>query len=244
MLQENFTEKIKSAYSFEGPSLVLGGAMLHGKPVDSLQVGIPLKTINRHGLIAGATGTGKTKSLQLFVEQLSLAGVPSVVMDIKGDLSGLAKPGSSNKHVVFRNEAIGLKYNPQGFPVELMTLLGNDGVKMRATISEFGPVLLSKMLDLNQIQSGILAVLFKYSDDNRLPLLNIADLKEFLKYVLNEGKEKVKKEYGQLSPASINTILRKLIALEQQGGDQFFGKLTELLRQNACRNRDPRTKNG
>lgn len=202
----------------------MGGAVYENTPVKDLQVKIPLKTVNRHGLIAGATGTGKTKSLQLFVEQLSLSGVPSVVMDIKGDLSGLAQPGSINKHVTFRNEAIGLDYNPKGFPVELMTLLDGDGVKMRATISEFGPVLLAKMLGLNQTQSSILAVLFKFSDDNHLPLLNILDLKEFLKYVLNEGKETVKKEYGQLSSSSINTILRKLIALEEQGGDQFFGE--------------------
>ena len=198
--------------------------MLDGAPVPGLQVKIPLKTINRHGLIAGATGTGKTKSLQVFSEQLSLEGVPSVVMAIKGDLSGLAQPGTTNKHIVFRNENIGLEYDPQGFPVELMTLMEKGGVKMRSTVSEFGPVLLSKMLDLNPTQSSILAVLFKFSDDEKLPLINTADLKEFLRYVLNEGKEKVREEYGQLSAASINTIMRKIVALEQEGADRFFGE--------------------
>lgn len=224
MLQQHFIEDISKAYDFEGKSIVLGGAMFNNAPINNLQIKIPLKTINRHGLISGATGTGKTKSLQVFTEQLSLAGVPSVVMDIKGDLSGLAQPGSSNKHVVFRNEAIGLEYNPQCFPVELLSLAGTNGAKMRATISEFGPILLSKMLDLNNTQSGILAVLFKYSDDHNLPLINIEDLKDFLKYVLNEGKESVKKEYGYLSSASINTIIRKIIALEQQGANHFFGE--------------------
>ena len=221
---EKFQADLEKAFTFKGPSLVLGGAMLDGQPVKELQVKIPLKTINRHGLIAGATGTGKTKSLQVFAEQLSLAGVPSVVMDIKGDLSGLAQPGSNNKHIVFRNENIGLEYDAQGFPVELMTLMEKGGVRLRSTISEFGPVLLSKMLDLNPTQSSILAVLFKFSDDENLPLLNTSDLKEFLRYVLNEGKEVVQKEYGQLSASSINTILRKIVALEQEGADRFFGE--------------------
>lgn len=223
-MQEKFREEISSAYTFEGPSLILGGAMLNSEPVEGLQVKIPLKTINRHGLIAGATGTGKTKSLQVFAEQLSLNGVPSIVMDIKGDLSGLAKPGQSNKHIVFRNEAIKLNYEPQGFPVELMSLQNDEGAPMRATISEFGPVLLSKMLDLNATQSSILAVLFKFSDDHKLPLLDIQDLKSFLSYSINEGKASIKKEYGTLSSSSINTILRKVIALEQQGADVFFGE--------------------
>lgn len=222
--KDQFEKELTAAYTFDGASVVLGGAMFNKAPVQGLQVKIPLRTINRHGLIAGATGTGKTKSLQLFVEQLSLAGVPSVVMDIKGDLSGLARPGSTNKHVVFRTEAAALDYKPQGFPVELLGLAGGEEVPMRATISEFGPVLLSKMLGLNATQSSILAVLFKYSDDHKMPLFNIEDLKAFLRYVLNAGKDEVQKEYGRLSSASLNTILRKLVALEQQGAGDFFGE--------------------
>lgn len=224
MQKKQFEKELSAAYSFEGESVVLGGAMYEKEPVKGLQVKIPLKTINRHGLIAGATGTGKTKSLQLFVEQLSLAGVPSVVMDIKGDLSGLAQPGSTNKHVVFRTEAAALDYQPQGFPVELLGLAGGKEVPMRATISEFGPVLLSKMLDLNATQSSILAVLFKYSDDHKMPLLNIDDLKAFLRYALDAGKADIQKEYGRLSSASINTIMRKIVAMEQQGAAEFFGE--------------------
>lgn len=219
-----FKKVIGAGYAFENEGLILGAAMLDKQPVEGLQVKIPLKTINRHGVISGATGTGKTKSLQLFSEQLSLAGVPCVVMDIKGDLSGLAMPGSMNKHVKARIEAANISYEPQGMPVELMTLNQKEGVHLKAGISEFGPVLLSKMLELNDTQSSILAVLFKYCDDRKLPLLNIADLKELLQYAINEGKEELREEYGHISASSINAILRSLVQLEAQGADLFFGE--------------------
>ncbi len=224
MATKNFSRSIENGYTFKGESVLLGGAMKEGEPVQGLQIKVPLKTINRHGVIAGATGTGKTKSMQVFAEQLSLAGVPCVMMDIKGDLSGLARPGSGNKHIDFRKEAIGIDWEGRGLPVELMTLTEAEGVKLKATISEFGPVLLAKMLELNATQSSILAVLFKYADDNHLPLLNIEDLKEFLRYVQNEGKDKISEEYGNISAASLNVMIRKLVALEQEGADQFFGE--------------------
>lgn len=219
-----FKKVIEEGYAFEKESLIFGGAMLDKQPISGLQVKIPLKTINRHGVISGATGTGKTKSLQLFAEQLSLAGVPSVTMDIKGDLSGLAQPGSMNKHVKARIEAANIGYEPQGMPVELMSLDQKEGVHLKASISEFGPVLLSKMLELNETQGSILAVLFKYCDDRKLPLLNIPDLKKLLQYTIGEGREEIQKEYGNISSSSINAILRKLIQLEEQGGDLFFGE--------------------
>lgn len=215
---------MEEGYAFEKESLIFGGAMLDKQPVTGLQIKIPLKTINRHGVISGATGTGKTKSLQLFAEQLSLAGIPCVAMDIKGDLSGLAQPGSMNKHVQARIEAANIGYEPQGMPVELMSLNKKEGVHLKASISEFGPVLLSKMLELNETQGSILAVLFKYCDDRKLPLLNIEDLKKLLQYTIGEGREGIQKEYGNISSSSINAILRKLIQLEEQGADLFFGE--------------------
>src|SRR5690606_4103124 len=142
------------------------GAMLKGEYCLDTHIKIPLKTLNRHSLIAGATGTGKTKTLQVIAEQLSMKGVPVLLMDLKGDLSGLAKPGETNEHITKRQEKIGLPYQPTGLPVELLTLSSGNGVRLRATVSEFGPVLFSKILELNDTQSGIVSILFKYCDDN------------------------------------------------------------------------------
>ena len=205
---------------------------LHSKYIDvcsecvpNTHVKIPLKTINRHGLIAGATGTGKTKTLQVFAEQLSLKGVPSLLMDLKGDLSGLAAAGESNEHIVWRHISIGdTPYEPEPLPVELLTLSDEKGVRLRATVSEFGPVLISKILDLNDTQGGIIALVFKYCDDNAYPLLNLDDLKATIQYLANEGKEEIEREYGAISSASVATIIRKIIELEQQGAERFFGE--------------------
>lgn len=222
--KKKFTEHINDGYKFKGDSLILGGAMLDGEPVQGLQVKIPLKTLNRHGLIAGATGTGKTKSLQVLAEQMSVNGIPSVLMDIKGDLSGLGRPGENNDHIVWRSESIGVEYNPEKLLVELMSISDEKGVRLRATITEFGPTLMSKILSLNNTQTGLLTVLFKYCDDNDYPLLDLKDLRKTLQYFTGEGKEKVQEEYGQISSASINTIMRKVIELEQQGAEKFFGE--------------------
>ena len=148
----------------------LGGAMYDGECIPEAHIKIPLKSISRHGLIAGATGTGKTKTLQVFAEQLSEKGIPCLLMDLKGDLSGLAKPGESNEHIVWRHISIGdLPYDPKPLPVELMTISGEEGVKLRATVTEFGPVLISKILELNDTQGGIIALVFKYCDDKGMP---------------------------------------------------------------------------
>ena len=223
---ENFRKHINEGYTFKKDFIILGGAILNEEPVSDALIKIPLKSLNRHGLIAGATGTGKTKTLQIIAEQLSEKGIPSLLMDLKGDLSGLAKAGSNNKHIEWRHGSIGIPYEPKAMPVELMTISDEKGVKLKATISEFGPVLMSKILDLNTTQSGILAIIFKYCDDYDLPLLNLEDLKKVLKYSKAEGKEKFKEEYGSMSSMSVGTILRKVIELESQGAENFFGELS------------------
>lgn len=218
-----FEKKVQPGYTFDGPALTLGAAVLDGQTRSSVPANIPLKTLNRHGLIAGATGTGKTKSLQIIAGELSAQGVPSLLMDIKGDLSGIAQPGEEKDFITKRHAAIGLPFESRGYPVEFLTLSQEKGVRLRATVSEFGPVLLSKILDLNETQSGILAVVFQYCDNNGLLLLDLPDLKKAVQYV-SEGHEDVVQEYGKVSKASAGTILRKIVALEQQGAAVFFGE--------------------
>lgn len=221
---EKFKESINQGYSCKGDSIILGGAMMDGKCLSETYVRIPLKTINRHGLIAGATGTGKTKSLQVFAEQLSEKGVPVILMDLKGDLSGLAMPGEEKAFITERHALIGFPYEAKPMPVELMSLSEGDGLRLRATVTEFGPVLISKIMELNDTQSGIISLLFKYCDDHQLPLVDLKDLKKILQYVTQEGKQSIQLEYGTVSTTSISTILRKIIELEQQGADKFFGE--------------------
>ena len=219
-----FRDQINASHTFKHDYIVLGGGMLDKEPVSDSKIKIALKTMNRHGLIAGATGTGKTKTLQVIAEQLSLKGVPSVLMDLKGDLSGLAQPGSSNDHIVWRHGAIGEAYNPEALPVELMSISDEPGVRMRATVSEFGPVLLSKILGLNDTQSGIVSIIFKYCDDNKIPLLDLKDLRKTLQYITTEGKAAIQAEYGLISGSSVSAIMRKIIVLEEQGAERFFGE--------------------
>ena len=226
MSVENFTADITNGYTFKGDSIIMGTAILNGQPVPNAQVKIALKSLNRHGLIAGATGTGKTKTLQVFAEELSEKGIPCLLMDLKGDLSGLAKAGSLNTHIEWRHGQIGVPYDPKAMPVELMSISGEKGVKLKATVSEFGPVLISKILELNTTQSGILAIIFKYCDDHDLPLLNIDDLKKALMFSIEEGKDAFTAEYGTMSSMSVGTILRKVVELEQQGAATFFGELS------------------
>lgn len=222
--KELFLQTVKSGYSFEGEAITIGRAMLDGAVVEGADVRLPLRTLNRHGLIAGATGTGKTKTLQLMAEGLSDASVPVLLLDIKGDLSGLAAPGAPNEKLQQRAAQLGLAYAPQGYPVELLTLSDRPGVRLRATVSEFGPVLLSKILGLNDTQGGIMALVFKYCDDHQLPLLDLKDLIKVLQFISNEGKEELQKSYGKISTTSTGTILRKVIELQQQGADAFFGE--------------------
>ncbi len=222
--KEEFFNHITEGYQSKGDYIILGSAMLDGETVNEAFVKVPLKTLNRHGLIAGATGTGKTKSLQVFAENLSEKGIPVLLMDIKGDLSGLAQPSPGHLKIDERHAAIGLPFESKSFPVEILTISEQDGVRMRATVSEFGPVLLSRILDLTETQSGIVSVLFKYCDDNKLPLLDLKDFRKILQYATNEGKEEIQKEYGRISTASTGSILRKVVEIEQQGGDLFFGE--------------------
>ncbi len=222
--KEAFFNHITEGYETRGDFITLGSAMLDGETVKEAFVKVPLETLNRHGLIAGATGTGKTKSLQVLAENLSEKGIPVLLMDIKGDLSGLAQPSPGHAKIDERHAAIGLPFDPKAFPVEILTISKQDGVRMRATVSEFGPVLLSRILNLTETQSGIVSVLFKYCDDNKLPLLDLKDFRKILQFSTNEGKEEIQSEYGRISTASTGSILRKIVEIEQQGGDLFFGE--------------------
>lgn len=222
--KEDFLQKIKEGYSFKGDSVLIGRAMLDGAVVDGADVLLPLKTMNRHGLIAGATGTGKTKTLQLISENLSDNSVPVLLMDIKGDLSGIAAPGQVNDKITERCQKLALQYKPSSYPADLFSLSNQKGVRLRATVSEFGPVLLSKILGLNDTQESFVALIFKYCDDNKLPLLDLKDFIKVLQFIGNEGKADIEKVYGKISTTSTGTILRKVIELQQQGSDLFFGE--------------------
>jgi hypothetical protein len=222
--KDQFFEFINQGNTFKGDSITMGAAMLDGETVTNALVKIPLKTMNRHGLIAGATGTGKTKTLQIISENLSEQGIPVLLMDIKGDLSGLAAASPGHPKIDERHEKIGIPFDAKKFPVEILTLSEQDGVRLRATVSEFGPILLSRILDLSDTQSGIVAVIFKYCDDNKLPLLDLKDFKKVLQYSTNEGKQELAEMYGRISSSSTGAILRKIVELEQQGAELFFGE--------------------
>ena len=221
---EKFKEVIETGYTVSGKYITLGGAMYEGKAIANLFVNIPLKNLNRHGLIAGATGTGKTKTLQALTENLSKEGVPTLLMDLKGDLSGIAAIGEEKSFIKERHSQINLPYTPEAFPVELLTISKQDGVRMRATVSEFGSVLLSRILDLSDVQEGVLAVVFKYCDDHQYPLLDLKDLKKVLQYATEEGKSEFESEYGRVAASSTSAILRKIVELENQGAELFFGE--------------------
>ncbi|MFC2651875.1 helicase HerA-like domain-containing protein [Capnocytophaga gingivalis] len=221
---EKFKEVIEAGYTVSGKYITLGGAMYEGKAISNLFVNIPLKNLNRHGLIAGATGTGKTKTLQALTENLSKEGVPTLLMDLKGDLSGIAAIGEEKSFIKERHSQMNLPYTPEAFPVELLTISKQDGVRMRATVSEFGSVLLSRILDLSDVQEGVLAVVFKYCDDHQYPLLDLKDLKKVLQYATEEGKSEFESEYGRVAASSTSAILRKIVELENQGAELFFGE--------------------
>lgn len=222
--KQAFFDHINAGNTTKGEAITLGAAMLDGETITNALVKVPLKTLNRHGLIAGATGTGKTKTLQVLAENLSEKGIPVLLMDMKGDLSGIAQPSPGHAKIDERHEKIGIPFEAKKFPVEILTISDQGGVRMRATVSEFGPVLLSRILDVSDTQAGIISVIFKYCDDNKLPLLDLKDFKSVLQYATNEGKEELAKDYGRISAASTGAILRKVVALEQQGADLFFGE--------------------
>lgn len=223
---EKFIEEINMGYQSKGDSILLGGAILNGQAINNAHIKIPLKTLNRHGLIAGATGTGKTKTIQVLSEQLSSFGIPVLMMDIKGDFSGIAKAGEEKPFITERHQKINIPYQSASFPVELLSLSEQSGVRLRATVSEFGPVLFSRILDLNDTQAGVVAIIFKYCDDNKMPLLDLKDFKKVINFITEEGKEEITESYGKISTSTTGIILRKIIELEQQSGELFFGEMS------------------
>jgi uncharacterized protein len=225
MSLERFIEAVKKSYTTTLPSIYLGGGVYNGAIVADARVYLPLRMMNRHGLVTGATGSGKTRTLQLMAEQLSAAGVPVFMPDMKGDLSGMAKAGVANDHIKERAEALGINFVPSEFPVELFSLTGKLGAQMRATVTEFGPILLSKILELNDTQTGVLNILFKYADDKGLPVVDFNDLKKVLHYLTDgPGAAEIKNDYGKISTSTSSTILRKIVSLEQQGVHNLFGE--------------------
>ncbi|MGH9280473.1 MAG: helicase HerA-like domain-containing protein [Acidimicrobiales bacterium] len=235
MAKEDFAERISKAYATDGPVLDLGRAMLDGETLPEVAVAVPAAMANRHGLIAGATGTGKTKTLQLMAEQLSDLGVPVFVSDVKGDLSGLAKPGAESDGVTRRAGELQVDWSPSGFPVTFLSLGGlGPGVPLRATISSFGPQLLSKVIDANETQASSLSLVFRYADEKGLALLDLDDLREVLKYLTSDDGKAELEGIGGLSSATAGVLLRKIVELEDQGAEAFFGEpeiqVTDLLR--------------
>ena len=216
-------ESARLVFSTQGDAITLGAVLHDGTCYPEPIVRIPLAMMNRHGLIAGATGTGKTKSLQLIAEQLSNAGVPVFMADIKGDLSGVGVAGESSDRVTVRATDTGYKWVGSAFPVEFLSLTGAKGAQLRATVSSFGPQLLSKVLDLNETQTSVLSLVFKYCDDQGLLLLDLSDLRSVLQYLSDEGADELK-DYGGMSKATVGVLLRDMIELEQQGADKFFGE--------------------
>ncbi|HET7234255.1 MAG TPA: helicase HerA-like domain-containing protein [Longimicrobium sp.] len=211
----------------------LGAVVYDGQCAPEPLVHLPLSMVNRHGLIAGATGTGKTKTLQLLAEQLSAAGVPVLVSDVKGDLSGIAVAGEPSDRVSQRAAETGFAWHGAGFPVEYLSLSGKLGAQLRATVSSFGPLLLARVLGLNETQTSVLTLVFKYCDDKGLLLLDFSDLRAVLRYLSDEGAEELK-EYGGMSKQTVGVLLREMVELESQGAEDFFGEpefdLNDLMR--------------
>ena len=216
-------DSARAAFTTKGTAITLGAVVHEGECHAEPLVQVPLAMLNRHGLIAGATGTGKTKSLQLIAEQLSANGVPVFLADIKGDLSGVAVPGESNEKVTKRASDTGYAWHATGFPVEFLSLTGAKGAQLRATVSSFGPLLMSRVLGLNETQASVLAMVFKYCDDKGLLLLDLSDLRAVLQFLSDDGAEELK-AYGAMSKATVGVLLREMIELEQQGAEKFFGE--------------------
>lgn len=230
-------EELTGGYGFDDPAIILGRA-LDGELEHTLNeefVQVPLAMLNRHGLVAGATGTGKTKTLQLFAEQLSGCGVPVFLADLKGDLTGLAQPSPGHPKIDERMQGMDLPWEPAGFPVEPLSLTGANGARLRVPVASFGPLLLSKVLDASETQESVLQVLFAYADDAGLALLDLDDLVATLKFLTSDEGKAVQADYGGMSTATLNVLLRRCIALAREGGDEFFGEpefdVRDLLRQ-------------
>ncbi|PRD46673.1 helicase HerA-like domain-containing protein [Sphingobacterium haloxyli] len=222
---EEFIKKITISYNPKGDHIQLGSGILGSEVITDAKVNLALKIMNRHGLIAGATGTGKTRTLQLIAEQLSDKGVPVFMLDVKGDLSGLAEQGKTNDALIGRGQLVGIPFEPAQFPLELFSLSGKLGAPMRITVQDFGPVLLARILDLNDTQTGVLSAIFKYAEDQQWELIDLNDLKKLLTYLADgPGAADIKDDYGKISTATSGTILRKIVAVEQQGIAHIFGE--------------------
>ncbi len=237
-MDDAFRTEMAAGYTFNEPVIVLGSPIMGDEVLPDVRVALPLSRVNRHGLIAGATGTGKTKTLQLLAGQLSAAGVPVFAVDVKGDLSGVGAPGDpANPNVVGRSESLRWTFEAQGHPVEILSLSGVTGAHVRASVSSFGPLLLGKVLDLNDTQTSILSLVFRYCDDEDLPLLDLADLRTTLKFLGSDEGKPILADLGGISPASLGVILRSIVTLEQEGADIFFGEpefdVDDLLRTTA-----------
>lgn len=224
-MAQTFREAMDAAYALDEPAVYLGAPMEGTEALTGVKIQVALAMLNRHGLVAGATGTGKTKTLQGIAGNLSRAGVPTFIADVKGDLTGMAAPGDgTNQKVLARAAQLGIEFEPFGHPVELLSLSGKLGAQVRATVSSFGPVLLGRILDLNPTQTSVLTLVFKYCDDHDLPLLDLADLRTTLKFLGSDEGTSVLEDYGGIAPATIGVILRALVMLEQQGAGAFFGE--------------------
>jgi DNA helicase HerA-like ATPase len=216
---------VAPGYQFEGAALELGGLMLDADHLSDVHIRIPLAMLNRHGLVAGATGTGKTKTLQLMAEQLSTNGVPVFAADIKGDLSGISVAGEGGEKIVARAASVGQEWTATAFPAEFYALGGQGtGIPLRVTMSAFGPTLLSKVLGLNDTQESSLGLIFHYADRNGMALLDLADLRAVIQYLTSDEGKADLKDLGGLSSATAGVLLRELIAFSDQGADAFFGE--------------------
>ncbi len=228
-------DRIRSGYGFTGPALDLGALVTTDAAHPDVPVRIPLGMLTRHGLVAGATGTGKTKTLQLIAEQLSAQGVPVFLADVKGDLSGIATPGAPSDRISSRAKDVGQQWTGTGFPVEFLSLGGQGtGVPIRVTVTSFGPLLLSKVLGLNETQESSLGLVFHYADKAGLPLLDLKDLRAVITYLVSDEGQADLEGLGGLAKATAGVILRELVGFEDQGADVFFGEpeftSSELLR--------------
>jgi DNA helicase HerA-like ATPase len=220
---EAFAATLKEGFRFAGPTVAMGGALRGGAVFKDLPIAAALGLLNRHGLVAGATGTGKTKTLQGLAEKLSAAGVAVFLADLKGDLSGLMQPGDASPKVLERAQSLGATFTPSGFPVEFLSLTGTHGAPMRATVADFGPLLLAKALELNETQASVLALVFKFADDQHLPLLDLTDLRAVVAWLAGDDPPDLS-QYGGLSKSTAGVLARKLTELEAQGAGAFFGE--------------------
>jgi uncharacterized protein len=217
---------LTEGYGFDDDAVILGRPLAPAldAPLNDHYVQVPLRMLNRHGLVAGATGTGKTKTLQVIAEQLSRAGVPVFLADLKGDLTGLANASPGHEAIDARMGAMELPWQPESFPVELLSISGEVGTPLRVALSSFGPLLLAKVLDCTDTQESVLQVVFRYADESQLALLDLIDLIELLRYLTSDEGREVQAEYGGMSTQTLNVLLRKAMELEGQGGDTFFGE--------------------